>query len=72
MKKIAIVWLGYVWLPLAYHLAKKGNTIIWFDIYEKKLQELKNGIDSTEEIGEKIKDVDIRSVVWKTIKSTLC
>ena len=59
MKKIAIVGLGYVWLPLAYHLAKKGNVVIWFDIYEKKLQELKNGFDSTEEIGEKIKDVNI-------------
>ncbi|MFA7717377.1 MAG: nucleotide sugar dehydrogenase, partial [Candidatus Absconditabacterales bacterium] len=30
-----------------------------FDIYEKKLEELRNGFDSTEEIGEKIKDVDI-------------
>lgn len=59
MKKIAIVGLGYVWLPLAYHLAKKWNTVIWFDVYEKKLEELRSGFDSTEEIGEKIKDVDI-------------
>lgn len=59
MKKIAIIWLGYVWLPLAYHLAKKWNQVIGFDIYDKKLEELKNGFDSTEEIGEKIKEVDI-------------
>ncbi len=59
MQKIAIVWLGYVWLPLAYHLAKTWNTVIGFDVYEKKLEELKSGFDSTEEIGAKIKDVNI-------------
>jgi protein capL len=50
MKSIAIIGLGYVGLPLAYHLAKKGNKIIGFDISEQKLSELKNGFDSTEEI----------------------
>lgn len=56
---IAIVWLGYVWLPLAYHFAKAGYPVIWFEISQKKLTELRAGIDVTHEIGEKIKDVKI-------------
>lgn len=59
MKTIAIIWLGYVGLPLAYHLSKKGNKIIGFDISEQKLSELKNGFDSTEEIWKKISEVNI-------------
>ena len=39
MKTIAIIGLGYVGLPLAYHLAKKGNNLIGFDISEQKLAE---------------------------------
>ena len=59
MRTIAIIGLGYVGLPLAYHLAKKGNKIIGFDISEQKLSELKNGFDSTEEIWSKISEVNI-------------
>ena len=59
MKTIAIIGLGYVGLPLAYHLAKKGNKIIGFDISEQKLSELKNGFDATEEIWNKIAEVNI-------------
>lgn len=57
--KIAILWLWYVWLPLAYHFAKVGHSVVWFDISEKRLTDLRNGIDITREIWEKIKDVDI-------------
>jgi len=59
MKTIGVIWLGYVWLPLAYHLAKKGNQVIWFDISTHRLAELKDWKDSTEEIGDKIADVGI-------------
>ena len=59
MKTIAIIGLGYVGLPLAYHLAKKGNNLIGFDISEQKLSELKNGFDATEEIWSKISEVNI-------------
>ena len=59
MKTIAIIGLGYVGLPLAYHLAKKGNNLIGFDISEQKLSELKNGFDATEEIWNKIAEVNI-------------
>ncbi len=60
IKNIAILWLGYVWLPLAYHFDKKWYNVIWFDISEKKLKELKEWFDSTEEIWEQIKEAKIK------------
>ena len=57
--KIAIIWLWYVWLPLAYHFAKQWFDVIWFDINEKRLEELRNWKDSTNEIWDNIKDVNI-------------
>jgi UDP-N-acetyl-D-galactosamine dehydrogenase len=59
METIAVVGLGYVGLPLAYHFAKAGYTVIGFEISEKKLTELRAGIDVTHEVGDKIKDVNI-------------
>ena len=49
--KIAVIWLGYVWLPLAHAFAKKNIPVVGFDINEKRLEELKNWIDSTNEIS---------------------
>lgn len=48
--KIAIIWLGYVWLPLAHAFVKKDLEVLWFDINTKRLEELSNDIDSTNEI----------------------
>jgi len=45
-KKIAIIGLGYVGLPLAVEFGKKFDTI-GFDINEPRIQELKQGEDST-------------------------
>ncbi|WP_339329960.1 Vi polysaccharide biosynthesis UDP-N-acetylglucosamine C-6 dehydrogenase TviB [Aeromonas hydrophila] len=45
-KRIAIIGLGYVGLPLAVEFGKKYNTV-GFDINSKRIEELKNGIDST-------------------------
>ncbi len=59
METIAVVGLGYVGLPLAYHFAKAGYTVIGFEISQKKLTELRAGIDVTHEVGDKIKDVNI-------------
>lgn len=59
MEKIAIVGLGYVGLPLAYHFAKAGYEVIGFEISQKKLTELRAGIDVTHEVGDKIKEVNI-------------
>jgi UDP-N-acetyl-D-galactosamine dehydrogenase len=60
-KKIAIVGLGYVGLPLAVAFAEKGVEVIGFDINEKKIKKYKNGEDPTNEVGEdRLSEVDIR------------
>lgn len=48
-KSIAVIGLGYVGLPLARLFATK-YPVIGFDINEKRITELKSGIDSTLEI----------------------
>jgi UDP-N-acetyl-D-galactosamine dehydrogenase len=46
--KIAIIGLGYVGLPLAIEFAKK-YTVLGFDVNYKRIEELQNGEDSTQE-----------------------
>ncbi len=48
-KKIAVIGLGYVGLPLAVEFGKK-RAVIGFDINQERIAELKNGKDSTLEI----------------------
>lgn len=50
-KKIAIIGLGYVGLPLAVEFGKK-RTVIGFDINQSRISKLENGYDSTLEITE--------------------
>jgi UDP-N-acetyl-D-galactosamine dehydrogenase len=45
-KKIAIIGLGYVGLPLAVEFGKIYN-VVGFDINENRIEELLNGVDST-------------------------
>lgn len=52
-EKLALVGLGYVGMPIAVEFAKHIN-VIGFDINEKRINEYKSGIDSTNEIGEAI------------------
>ena len=59
---VAIIGLGYVGLPLAVEIAKKQNSnlsgeridrkVIGFDISNKRIEELKNGYDRTNEISQ--------------------
>ena len=51
--KLAIIGLGYVGLPLALEFAKKRK-VIGFDIGEKRINELKNGIDKNLETKKNI------------------
>lgn len=46
IKKIALIGLGYVGLPLAVEFGKK-RTVIGFDINEDRINDLKSGIDRT-------------------------
>ena len=48
-RKISIIGLGYVGLPVAVAFGKK-NTVIGFDINEKRIAELKMSTDSTHEV----------------------
>jgi len=47
---VCIVGLGYVGLPLTVSFAKSGLDVIGFDINEKRIKELKEGIDNTNEV----------------------
>lgn len=57
-EKLALVGLGYVGMPIAVEFAKHIR-VIGFDINEKRVDEYKNGIDSTNEVGEVIKDTAV-------------
>jgi len=49
--KIAVIGLGYVGLPLAALFAQK-YPVVGYDINQKRIDELKQGIDSTLEVSE--------------------
>lgn len=57
-EKLALVGLGYVGMPIAVEFAKHIK-VIGFDINEKRVNEYQNGIDSTNEVGEIIKDTTV-------------
>jgi len=52
-KKVAILGLGYVGLPLAVALAKKGHEVFGYDINKKRIEELRKGEDRTLEVDAK-------------------
>ena len=57
-EKLALVGLGYVGMPIAVEFAKHIK-VIGFDINEKRVDEYKNGIDSTNEVGDAIKNTTV-------------
>lgn len=57
-EKLALVGLGYVGMPIAVEFAKHVK-VIGFDINEKRVNEYKNGIDATNEVGEAIKHTKV-------------
>lgn len=60
-KNLAVVGLGYVGMPIAIAFAKKGINVIGFDLNEKKIGLYKNGIDPTQEVGDKaIKETSVQ------------
>ncbi|WP_456479163.1 nucleotide sugar dehydrogenase [Nautilia sp.] len=66
MKKICLIGLGYVGLPLAVAFAKKYK-VIGFDINRKRIDELNEGIDSTLEVSEE----ELKSVLPKYNRSLI-
>ena len=63
-KKIAIIGLGYVGLPLAVEFGKKFN-VLGFDINKQRIDELNLGIDKTKESNKE----NIKSAVNLTFSS---
>lgn len=57
-EKLALVGLGYVGMPIAVEFAKHIN-VIGFDINKKCIEEYRNGVDSTNEVGESIKNTTV-------------
>lgn len=64
-KKIAVIGLGYVGLPLAVAFSKKYS-VLGFDINTKRVDELKSGVDKTLEID----DNELKGVIIPIDKST--
>ncbi|MGC6415155.1 MAG: nucleotide sugar dehydrogenase [Bacteroidia bacterium] len=64
-KKIAVIGLGYVGLPLAVEFAKQYPTV-GFDINVPRVDELMNGHDSTLEV----EDEDLKKVIASDLIST--
>ncbi len=61
MKKIAIIGLGYVGLPLAVEFGKKRQ-VVGFDIDSKRINELKSNFDTTSETSvEDLKSASLLS-----------
>ncbi len=65
-KKIAIIGLGYVGLPLAVEFSRKYS-VLGFDIDHERIQELKSGYDRTQEIAED----DLKTVQGLAFSSSL-
>jgi len=50
-EKVCVVGLGYVGLPLAVNLARHFE-VVGFDLNERRIEELKRGVDSSREVSE--------------------
>jgi UDP-N-acetyl-D-glucosamine/UDP-N-acetyl-D-galactosamine dehydrogenase len=49
-RKIAVIGLGYVGLPVAAAFARSGAPVIGFDVDRKRIEELRAGVDRTREV----------------------
>lgn len=51
-EKLSLIGLGYVGMPIAVAFAGKGIDVIGFDLNEKKIEQYRNGVDPTHEVGD--------------------
>ena len=65
-KKIAVVGLGYVGLPLAVEFGKQ-RSVLGFDVNQKRIDELRRNSDSTLEVS----DEEIRSAIGLEFSTNL-
>ena len=52
-EKVSVVGLGYVGMPIAVAFAKKVS-VIGFDLNVDKIEQYKNGVDHTNEVGDSV------------------
>ena len=64
--KIAVIGLGYVGLPLAVEFGKKVH-VVGFDIYQKRIDELKSGQDHTLEVSPE----ELKQATWLSYSASL-
>src|SRR5215218_2801600 len=55
-RKVAVVGLGYVGLPVAVAFARTGQPVVAFDINRRRIEDLRDGYDRTREVAS----VDLR------------
>ena len=65
MDKIAIIGLGYVGLPLAHAFSQKYS-VVGFDIFQKRIDELGSGYDRTLELSE----IQVKEAIKNGMKFT--
>jgi len=71
MDKIAVIGLGYVGLPLAVEFTKKYS-VVGFDIFQTRIDELKRGYDRTLELTEaEVKEAIAHNMEFTTDLETL-
>ena len=51
-EKLSLIGLGYVGMPIAVAFSRRGINVIGFDLNERKIEQYKNGIDPTHEVGD--------------------
>ena len=60
-RKIAVIGLGYVGLPVAAAFARSGSPVVGFDIDPRRVAELRAGKDRTREVNpEDLKNANLR------------
>ena len=50
-RKIAVIGLGYVGLPVAVAFARSGAPVVGFDVDRRRIEELRSGHDRTREVA---------------------
>ena len=68
-RKIAVIGLGYVGLPVAVAFAREGGAVVGFDIDEARVRELREGLDRTREV--EMADLEHPSLKFTSDSATL-
>jgi UDP-N-acetyl-D-glucosamine/UDP-N-acetyl-D-galactosamine dehydrogenase len=68
-RRIAVIGLGYVGLPVAVSFARSGVPVVGFDIDASRVAELKDGTDRTREVD--VDDLGHASLVFTTDPAAL-